>query len=114
MGAYHAHFRCLELVPLTWRNSAGEDYCDYAVLHEIWAEGGLFQVDEVPAADTPVKITLPDAEIAGVVRSWKIESGTYLIEVDVDAPREWLGGQFRPSVLLPIDANEQPPLRLAS
>ena len=114
MAAVHPRFRCLELVPLHWRTASEEDYCDYAILHEIWAGGGLFQVDEAPAAGTPVRITLPHAELDGITGAYRIESGTYLIEVAVNAATDWLGGRFRPSVLLPIDAENRPPLRLAS
>ena len=105
----HGRFRCLEVIHLRW-----ERHCECAVLHEIWADGGLFQTDLAAEPGSSVFLRLPQGEIAGVVRSCTAEEAGYVIEVGIASAEDWLEGSYRPAELLPIGGDGHLPMPIAS
>src|SRR5437764_859644 len=108
MDRYLRQFRCLELMPVRWQLGGDAEHRECAVLHEIGADSGLFQVDAPAAPGTAISIRLPDGQVEGVVASCVPEEGGYILEVRIDARQQWLEGSYRPSVLIPIDGMELP------
>ncbi len=102
MGDPAPRFRCLELLPVRWRTTEFQESCECAVLHEIWANGGLFQLDRALTPGAPVRIVLPHGEVTGVVLSCIPEARGFILEVNVSAAQEWLGGRYAPSDLMPL------------
>jgi hypothetical protein len=98
--ARETHYSCAELVEVSWPLTGGT-YSEYAILAEIWSRGGVLLVEEEAAAETPIHIYLPHAELTGVVRSCRREQCSYALEIAVEAVDEWFGGQYRPAVLEP-------------
>lgn len=113
MGSPATQFRCLELIPVHWVTD-DKPYCECAVLHEIGAGCGLFQVDRAAAPGTQLRLTLPHGEIAAVVQDCTPEEGGYILRVSVACAEEWLDGRYRPSVLIPLHEDPGMELPLAS
>jgi hypothetical protein len=106
-------FRCLELIPLRWATDQGE-YTEYAVLHEISAATGLFQVDEPAPVGTRIVLMLPHAEVPATVQSCTAENSGFMLDVAVEQAQDWLGGRFRPTALIPLRKEPRLQLPLAS
>lgn len=92
-------FQCAELVPVCWTNGAGQEYSEASILAEISAGGGVFLVDEPAEPGTTIRISLPDAELEGVVRSCVGETCSFALHVDVEPTMHWFGGTYQPEVL---------------
>jgi len=106
-------FRCLELVPIRWATDDGE-YSEAAVLHEIGPVAGLFQVDREARSGTTVLLTLPHGEISGTVQACTPEDNGFILTVRIECAQSWLGGSYRPSVLIPLNVERSIEWPLAS
>ncbi|HZU24209.1 MAG TPA: hypothetical protein VFA04_01735 [Bryobacteraceae bacterium] len=113
MATAATQFRCLELIPLRWPDGGGE-YSEFAVLHEIGSNTGIFQVEQPAPAGTAVSMTLPHGEISGVVRTCTPEESGYILDIGIECRQDWLDGRYRPSVLIPLSREPGIELPLAS
>ena len=98
-GVQPCSFQCAELVPVRWTVGPGQEYSEHAILAEISVTGGVFLVETPAEPGTRVCISLPKAELQGVVRSCIREEFSYALDVAVEGTPQWFGGTYQPEVL---------------
>jgi hypothetical protein len=94
------HIQCLDLLRVVAPPGTVKQFCDCAILLEIWDLGGLLQTNLAIPKDSIIFMPSVGEGVSAKVVSCQQDEFGFLVEISVQSPRWFPEGYFPPHVLL--------------
>jgi hypothetical protein len=91
---------CADLVDVQWKDPNGRTRRDVANLEDISLSGACLQVDRPVPHGTPLRMSYPNGELAGIVKYCVFREIGYFLGVEFAPGTRWSQRHFRPQHLL--------------
>jgi hypothetical protein len=91
---------CADLVDFHWKDANGRKRRGVANLEDISVSGACLQVDRPISLGTPVHVSYPKGELAGVVKYCVFREIGYFLGVEFNQDSRWSESEFHPRHML--------------
>jgi len=88
------------MVDVQWKDKTGRTRRAVANLEDISLSGACLQYEQPIPLKTPVRITYPKGELAGIVRYCVYREIGYFLGIEFDAGTKWSARDFKPQHML--------------
>jgi|ERR1700733_3400074 len=94
------HLQCLDLLRVVSHPGTIKQFCDCAILLEVWDLGGLLQMNLAVPKDSIIFMPSVGGGVSGKVVSFEQDDFGFLVEISVLSPGWFPEGYFPPHPLL--------------